>query len=92
MNLNIKQKELVDFLFNKVKEKFPDIEFYNLTTSPDDREHIWINVIIEKEKDSSKISRYSSEFSVDILIDYGYQISVMPCNRKWAENYLSRAC
>jgi len=91
MNLNIKQEELIDFLFNKAKEKFLDIEFYNLTTSPDDPEHIWINVIINDEDDSSKITYFTSEFAADIHINYGYRISVMPSNREWADTYLRRA-
>jgi hypothetical protein len=92
MNLNHKQQELVDFLFNKVKEKFPNVELCNLTTSPDDPEHIWINVITDNGEDEVySIMDYAVGYIADIHIDYGYRISVMPSNREWADTYLRRA-
>jgi hypothetical protein len=36
MRLNHKQKELIDKLYNSVKEKFPEIEYKDLSVSPDD--------------------------------------------------------
>ena len=31
MNLNHKQEELINFMFNKAKEKFPEIEFKGIS-------------------------------------------------------------
>jgi hypothetical protein len=81
MKMNFKQKELVDFLFNSVKERFPEIEIENYSTSPDDPDHIWINVIAPMEEDREmELWDYSAELEADIHIDYGYRISIMPDN------------
>jgi hypothetical protein len=81
MRINIKQKQLIDELFNKVKNKYPGIVLKNLETSPDDQEHIWVNVITDLDKDEViEMRQYASQLEVDILMDYGYMISIMPKN------------
>lgn len=81
MKINYKQKQLVDELFNKVRSKYPEIEFKNLDVSPDDSEHIWINVIANMDEDEEiNMRHYASELAVDMLINYGYRISIMPEN------------
>jgi len=49
--MNHKQKELIDELFNKVKAKYPEIIFKDLSVSPDDPDHIWINVIADMDEE-----------------------------------------
>jgi hypothetical protein len=79
MRINIKQKQLIEELLNKVKNKYPEIVFRNLETSPDDHDHIWINVIADMDEDElMEMRHYASDLEVDILMDYGYAISIMP--------------
>ncbi len=81
MRINYKQQELIDFLFNKVKKEYPEIKLLNIESSPDDPEHIWINVEANMDEDREiELKHYSSELEADILINYGYAISIMPEN------------
>jgi hypothetical protein len=78
MMLNHKQKELIEGFFYKVKEKYPEVEFLNLSTSPEDREHIWINVLADVDEDRSmEMDDYIASIETDIDSDYGYRISMM---------------
>jgi hypothetical protein len=81
MRLNHKQQQLIDELFNKVKERYSEIVFKDLQTNPDDPEHIWINVIADMDKDKEiEMRHYAADIAMDILLDYGYDFSVMPEN------------
>jgi len=40
MRINHKQQELIDNFYRITKEKFPEIEYKDLSTSPDDPEHM----------------------------------------------------
>ncbi|MCU0427072.1 MAG: hypothetical protein MUF71_15750 [Candidatus Kapabacteria bacterium] len=76
-----KQKELIQDLFGKVQERYPEISFLRLGTSPEDREHIWIYVSAPMpEEREIELSRFASELEADILTDYGYMFSVMTKN------------
>ncbi len=77
--INFKQHELIDDLFQTVKAEFPEIEFVNITRSPDDSSHIWINVTVPEDEDRQiELAEFSAEKEHDILLDYGYWISVIP--------------
>ena len=81
MRINLKQKQLMDELFAKVKERYPEIVFKDLQNDPDDPEHIWINVIADMDEDREiEMRRYSAALETDILIDYGYAFSIMSEN------------
>ena len=81
MRINHKQLQLMDELFNKVKERFPEIIYKNLQTDPDDSEHIWINVIADMEEEREiEMNHFVGEIATDILIDYGYAFSIMAEN------------
>ena len=81
MRINLKQKQLMDELFNKVKERYPEIIYKDLQTDPDDSEHIWINVIADMDEDREiEMNHYAAEIATDILIDYGYNFSIMAEN------------
>jgi len=81
MSINHKQQQLIDELFNKVKEKYPEIVFKDLQSSPDDPEHIWINVIADIDEDREiEMREYSVDLEIDLLIDFGYRISIMSEN------------
>jgi hypothetical protein len=78
MRLNHKQKELIDKLYQDVKEKFPEIEFKDLSVSPDDPEHIWINIVASlDDKRDIELSEFASELEADIDSEFGYRISIM---------------
>lgn len=81
MKINLKQQQLVEEMFNKVKADYPEIVFKHLETSPDDPEHIWIIVEADMDEDREiEMRQYSAELQIDILMDYGYMISIMSDN------------
>ena len=81
MNINYKQKQLIDELFNKVKSKYPVIKFKHLEVSPDDPEHIWIIVEADMDEDQEiEMTSFAAEMQSDILMNYGYAISIMAEN------------
>ncbi|MBM2815016.1 MAG: hypothetical protein HW421_1778 [Ignavibacteria bacterium] len=81
MNINLKQQELIDILFNKVKEKYPEIQFLRLWTNPDDSEHILIDVLAPMEEEREiEMSHFASSLEADIDFEYGYRISILPEN------------
>lgn len=68
-------------LFDKVKERYPEIEFKDLQVSPDDHEHVWINVIADMDEDREiEMNHFSASLAIDILVDYGYAFSIMSEN------------
>ena len=49
--------------------------------SPDDPEHIRINVIADMDEDREiEMNRFSASLEIDILVDYGYAFSIMSEN------------
>lgn len=77
--IDFKQKELVEYLLNRVKEKFPEIELIEVVHSAEDPNDLW--VVVNKPADEDReiaIREYASEISSDILLDYGYSILMMP--------------
>ena len=79
--MNDKQQLLIDELYSNVKRKYPEIEFKHLETSPDDPEHIWIIVNADMDEDREiEMNSYSAELRIEILLKYGYAISIMAEN------------
>ncbi len=77
--INFKQQELIDRLFQAVKEKYPEVEFLNVTESPEDPSDLWINITAPEDEDREiELSTFANRISADILQDYGYLIFVMP--------------
>ena len=77
--INFKQQELIDGLLQAVKEKYPEVEFINVTESPEDPTDLWINITAPEDEDREiELSEFTSQLSTDILQDYGYLILVMP--------------
>ena len=78
MYLNNKQEQLIDELFQKVKEKYPEIEFLGIRESPGDRDLLWIRVAAEMDEAREiEMRHYASELETDILVDYGYSFAIM---------------
>ena len=79
MDLNHKQEELINELFLKIKEKYPEIEFLGIQPSPGDRDLLWIKVLAPINEDRRiELRHYASELETDILLDYGYSMAIMP--------------
>lgn len=78
MRINHKQEELINNFLQGAIKKYPNIKFVNLSTNPDDPEHIWINVTAAFD-DAQEIEYmdYEAETEADIHLDYGYRISMM---------------
>lgn len=79
MRINFKQEELIDKLVNTLRNKFPEVEFIDITESPEDSESLWINVTAPQSEDREiELREFASDKTTDILIDYGYHMLVMP--------------
>jgi hypothetical protein len=71
-------------LLATVKTKYPELEEFDRTHDPEDKEHIWIRVYAPFDDDKfMELHHYSSELETDILLDYNYAISIMPYQTKW---------
>jgi len=81
MKKNNKKEQLISELFIKVKARFPEIVFKNLEVSPIDKDHIWIVVTANMDEDTEiKMTEYAAQLETEILMDFGYAISIMSEN------------
>ena len=88
--MNFKQKELAEQLFNKVKNKFPEIELITIARSPDDSSHILIHVVPPEDEDKKIAMRsYASKKSHEILLKFGYWLSIIS-NKKEPEEIVTK--
>jgi len=79
MRMNSKQQELVDGLLDELKNRFPDVRFVDITESPENPNDLWINVTEPQNEDREmELMDFFSEKCIDILMDYGYHMLVMP--------------
>ncbi len=79
---NDKQFELSTMLFEKLKSQFPEIELEGVTESAENPNHIWVNVVMPRDEDREfQLRDSASEISTDILVDYGYHITIFPARR-----------
>ena len=80
--INFKQEQLIEELVNYIGKKFPEIGFIGVSESPEDSESLWIRVTAPEDEDrESELIRYSADKSMDILLDYGYHLPVMPTKK-----------
>jgi hypothetical protein len=79
---NDKQIELGDMLFERLKKKFPEIEMTGITESAENPSYLWVRIVLPEDEDREFALRdVASEISTDILLDYGYHISIFPAER-----------
>ncbi|MCP4112144.1 MAG: hypothetical protein GY749_42555 [Desulfobacteraceae bacterium] len=77
--INFKQEQLIEEVVNHVKGKFPEVRFVGVTESPEDPESLWIRVTAPEDDDRrSELMDYAGDKTMDILLDYGYHMLVMP--------------
>jgi hypothetical protein len=75
--MNVKQRELSMLLFNQLKERFPELGLVNITESAENQNQIWVNVTMPSDEDIEiEVRELASEISTDILLDYGYHITI----------------
>ncbi len=74
---NFKQKELSYMLFERLKEKFPEINLVSITPGFEDPGDIWVNITYPEIEDRQiEMGEIAAEISTDILLDYGYSITI----------------
>ncbi|HAO20943.1 MAG: hypothetical protein BWK80_44605 [Desulfobacteraceae bacterium IS3] len=75
MRINFKQEELIRDFFCDVKKRFPEVEFLNVTESPENPEDLWINMTEpETEEREDELIELAGDKTTDILLNYGYYI------------------
>jgi len=79
MRINFKQKELIQQIFNAVREKFPEIEFISVTEGVENPDDLWINITAPRDEDREiELIEFAGDKLTDILLDYGYYFLIMP--------------
>jgi len=79
MRINFKQEELIEKLVNDIRKKFPEVEFISVTEGHEDPESLRINMTAPEDEDREiALRRFGSNKTIDILLDYGYHMLVMP--------------
>lgn len=77
--INFKQEELIRKLIKDIQQKFPEVKLLNITFSPENPNDLWVKVTApEDEEREFELRDYSADLSMEILLDYGYPIAVMP--------------
>ncbi|MCP4353478.1 MAG: hypothetical protein GY795_49140 [Desulfobacterales bacterium] len=81
MILNHAQERLIDELMDYAREKYPEVNLKTVTESPGSSNHVLVIVEGIDWNDDDKVMDFTEYMSLkqeDILVDYGYPISVMP--------------
>ncbi len=74
---NEKQVELSKMLFEKVKDRFPEVELVDITETAYNPSNIWVNITMPSDEDRLiELEDVSAEISTDILLDHGYHITI----------------
>lgn len=76
--INFKQEDLARELFSSLKRKFPEVNLINISESPADSSAVWVNVTAPTDEDREiELIEFAGDKTTDILLDYGYYISIM---------------
>ncbi len=81
MTLNHAQERLINELMDYARKKYPEIKMGGITESPSSSNHIWVIIKGIDWNDDDRVmdfTEYMSEKQEDILVEYGYPISLMP--------------
>ncbi|CAN2042463.1 Large polyvalent protein associated domain-containing protein [Candidatus Magnetomoraceae bacterium gMMP-15] len=81
MIVNHVQERLINELIDYAKIKYPEVSLKTITESPSDSERIWAIVNGIDWNDDDKTMDFLDYLSLkedDILVEYGYPISLMP--------------
>ncbi len=78
--INFKQEKLAQELFSSLRHKFPEVSLINITESPADPRALWVNITTLDDEDREiDLIEFAGDKTTDILLDYGYYISIMTC-------------
>jgi hypothetical protein len=79
MQLNYKLQELVDQLVKDIETKFPEVKFVSIAPSPESVNTLWLDFTKPEDEDRLiELGEYASERAMDILLDYGHHLVVLP--------------
>jgi len=91
--INFKQEELAQELFSVLKNRFPEVELINVTESPANYSDVWVNITAPQDEDREiELIELAGEKTTDILLDYGYYISIMTRRKAPEMQSLCIAC
>jgi hypothetical protein len=83
--LNHKQEELLHTMFEKVHERFPNIERHEVSYFAEDKEHIILYVISHlSEEEEIEMMNFSGALTADIFEETGYYLSMIPLAPEFA--------
>jgi hypothetical protein len=69
--------ELSHQLFDTLKQQYPEIELVDIVESGVYPDHIWVNIIMPEDEDREiNMRQLAAEVATDILVDYGYHITI----------------
>ncbi|MCP4590564.1 MAG: hypothetical protein GY842_07460 [bacterium] len=75
---NDKQIELSNMLFERLKHRFSEVNLVDITESAENPNHIWVNLVMPDDEDREiELREMAGEISTDILLDYGYHITII---------------
>lgn len=75
---NLKQTELSHMLFERLKDRFSEIELDGIIESAENPQHVWVSIVMPGDEDREiELQEMAGEISTDILLDYGYHISIV---------------
>ncbi len=81
MTLNHVQERLINELMDYGRKKYPEIEMGEITDSPSSSNHVWVTIKGIDWNDDDRVMDFIEYVAVkqeDILVEYGYPISLMP--------------
>lgn len=80
--INFKQRELSQQLFDHLKTKYPEIDLIKITESYETPEDVWVHISVPQDDQREiEIIETSAEISTDMLINYGYHITIFPASQ-----------
>lgn len=75
--INLKQMELSHQLFERLKQKYPEIELVDIVESGVYPDHLWVKIIMPTNEDREiEMGHLAADISTDILVNYGYHITI----------------
>jgi len=83
--INLKQTELSHQLFDQLKQQYPEIDLVDIVESGVYPDHLWVKMVMPEDEDREiTMGKLAADLSTDILVDYGYHITISSANQ--AEN------
>ncbi len=76
--MNFKEHELSLMLFHRLQHHFPEIELAGVTESIESADQIWVKIVMPSDEDREiALRELAAEMATDILMDYGYHITIL---------------